>query len=68
MSGLEVLSQLASERSRIPTIIATAQDEPEMRDRCELAGAVAFLVKPYSVDSLLETIRSVVTSNQTISS
>ena len=68
MSGLEVLSRLAGAGLRIPTIIATAQDEPGMRHRCEVAGAVAFLVKPFAVDSLLETIRSVATSKRTIKS
>jgi FixJ family two-component response regulator len=68
MSGLEVLSRLAGAGLSIPTIIATAQNEPGIRHRCELAGAVAFLVKPCAVDSLLEAIRSVATSKQTINS
>jgi FixJ family two-component response regulator len=68
MSGLEVLHRLGGLGFNIPTIVATAQDEPGMRHRCELAGAVGFLVKPFSVESLLETIRSVTTSAQTISS
>jgi CheY-like chemotaxis protein len=68
MSGLEVLSHIAGAGLRIPTIIATAQDEPGMRHRCELAGADAFLVKPFTVNSLLETIRSVTASTQAMSS
>jgi FixJ family two-component response regulator len=58
MSGLDVLRHLAGAGAEIPTIVATAQDEPGMRHRCELAGAVAFLVKPLMADTLLETIRS----------
>lgn len=68
MSGLEVLSRLAGLGLRIPTIVATAQDEQGMRHRCELAGADAFLVKPFTVELLLETIRSLTTSAQTIHS
>jgi FixJ family two-component response regulator len=58
MSGLQVLYHLAVAGLRIPTIIATADDGPGMRHRCELAGAVAFLVKPVMAETLLATIRS----------
>jgi CheY-like chemotaxis protein len=54
---LELLDHLADRGLRIPTIIATAQDEPEVRRRCELAGAVAFLIKPFAADSLREALR-----------
>jgi FixJ family two-component response regulator len=66
MSGLDVLHYLAGAGLGIPTIIATAQGEPGMRHRCELAGAVAFLVKPVMADALLATIRSVVTGKQLV--
>jgi len=66
MSGLDVLHHLAGTGFEFPTIVATAQDEPGMRHRCELAGAVAFLVKPVAADSLLETIRSVAPGKPTL--
>jgi FixJ family two-component response regulator len=66
MSGLDVLHHLAGKGLGIPTIVATAQDEPGMRHRCELAGAVAFLVKPVMADLMLETIRSVAPNKETI--
>jgi FixJ family two-component response regulator len=58
MTGLELLTHLAGTGLRIPTIIVTADDEPGMRHRCQLAGAVAFLVKPVTSDPLLETIKA----------
>ena len=64
ISGLDILSYLAGARLRIPTIVATGQDDPGMRRQCELAGAAAFLVKPVGADLLLYTIRSVTTGEQ----
>jgi FixJ family two-component response regulator len=58
MTGLQLLHSLAGMGLRIPTIVATADDEPGMRHRCKLAGAVAFLVKPVMRDPLLEAIET----------
>jgi len=58
MSGLELLHHLAGMGLSIPTIVMTAQDDPGMRHRCQLAGAVAFLIKPVMKDSLLKAIRA----------
>lgn len=58
MTGLELLHHLVGMGLKIPTIVATARDEPAMRHRCMLAGAAAFLVKPVSLDSLLGAIRA----------
>jgi len=58
MTGLELLHSLAGMGLRIPTIVATADDEPGMRHRCKLAGAVAFLVKPVMSDPLLDAIKT----------
>jgi FixJ family two-component response regulator len=57
-TGLEVLHVLTDNGTRVPTIILTGEDEPERRERCQRAGAVAFLVKPVSVDQLLRAIRT----------
>jgi len=56
MTGQELLHHLGGTKLRIPTIIATAHDEPGTRHRCELAGAFAVLFKPLSLDSLLQAI------------
>ena len=46
MTGVELLQYLADRGIKIPTIIITAQGDARVRERCESAGAVAFLVKP----------------------
>ncbi len=58
MSGLQLQSQLAASRSRIPIIFLTAYDDQEFRRRGMQAGAVAFLGKPFTDEQLLQTIRS----------
>jgi FixJ family two-component response regulator len=65
VTGLELLHHLAGTGLRIPTIVATADDEPGIRHRCKLAGAVAFLVKPVMSDPLLKAIKAAMaTSNR----
>jgi FixJ family two-component response regulator len=60
MSGLELKKQLNQAGIRIPMIIITAHDAPELRDMCEKAGASAFLVKPISTAELLAAVEQAV--------
>lgn len=46
MSGLELLQHLTRLNNQIPTIVITAHSDVGVRERCEAAGAVAFLLKP----------------------
>src|SRR5262249_43551553 len=46
MTGLELLQHLTRNGIEIPTIIITAHDANEVRQRCESAGTAAYLVKP----------------------
>jgi len=46
MTGLDLLLDLTRRRIEIPTIIITAHDEVNMRERCKIAGAIAYLLKP----------------------
>jgi FixJ family two-component response regulator len=64
MTGLELLHHLAGTGLRIPTIVATADDEPGIRHCCKLAGAVAFLVKPVMRDPLLEAIETAMSASE----
>jgi FixJ family two-component response regulator len=59
LSGLEVQRQLAAEGLRVPTIIITADDDPETRERCRLAGSIAYLCKPFDGQTLLNVIDQV---------
>jgi FixJ family two-component response regulator len=56
MTGLELQRHLTRSGVRIPTIVITAHDEAKARERCEQAGAVAFLSKPLRGASLLTAI------------
>jgi FixJ family two-component response regulator len=56
MTGLELQRHLNSIGIRIPTIIIAAHNEAGARERCESAGASAFLSKPLQDTSLLVAI------------
>ena len=56
MSGLELQEQLNGIHSLIPLIFISAHGNEEERARALEAGAVDFLQKPFSEDSLLRAI------------
>ncbi len=56
MTGLELQQRLALKGLQIPTIIITAHDESGMREQCESAGAIAYLLKPVQDTSLFAAI------------
>jgi FixJ family two-component response regulator len=58
MNGLELQSELAAAGHDIPIIFITAYDDKGSRGRAMLAGAVAFLDKPFNDEQLLQTVRS----------
>jgi len=60
MNGLELQSHLAAAGLRIPIIFITAYDTKESRQRAMQAGAIAFLIKPFREELLLQTIRAAV--------
>jgi FixJ family two-component response regulator len=59
MSGLEVQRQLVDLGVRVPTIVYTADDAPELRMRYLAAGVAAYLRKPIAGDDLIEAIERV---------
>jgi FixJ family two-component response regulator len=56
LSGLEVQRQLAAGGVQVPTIVITADDDPDTRERCRLAGSIAYLCKPFDGHTLLMMI------------
>jgi FixJ family two-component response regulator len=56
MTGLELQRHLTRAGIQIPTIVITAHNEAGARERCESAGAAAFLSKPFQDTSLLDAI------------
>jgi FixJ family two-component response regulator len=58
MTGLDLLTHLATAGSRIPAVVLTAHDDNEARRRTLEAGAIAFFGKPFRADALLDAVRS----------
>jgi FixJ family two-component response regulator len=56
MSGLELHQHLTRRGIDIPTIIITAHDDSEVRQRCKSAGTAAYLVKPLQDIALFAAI------------
>lgn len=56
MTGLELQRHLTRTGVQIPTIVISAHNEAGARERCESAGAAAFLSKPLQDTSLLAAI------------
>jgi FixJ family two-component response regulator len=59
MSGLDLQRHLALSRRDIPIIFITAHGSDEsVRARALRGGAVAYLIKPFSEDSLLRAVNT----------
>ena len=56
MSGLELQDRLNAAHFSVPIVFISAHEDEEARARGLRGGAVAFLQKPFSVDSLLRAI------------
>lgn len=54
--GLEVLRRLRVTDSSLPVILSTAMDSREDREAAIEAGADAYLVKPWSLQTLQDTV------------
>lgn len=63
VSGLDLLGQLRGRRfgrgPRTPVVVISADATPESIQRCEQAGAYAFLPKPITASRLLETLAEI---------
>src|SRR5450432_1085943 len=62
LTGLDLQHHLVRVGIKIPTIIITSNNGPEIRERCQAAGAAAFLIKPLSGASLVNAITAAVGS------
>jgi FixJ family two-component response regulator len=60
MDGLQLQRHLTAEGWSVPIIFISAYGNIESRRQAMLAGAVAFLDKPFSDEELLESLRSAV--------
>jgi FixJ family two-component response regulator len=52
MSGMELHGRLVASGNAIPTVLITAYPNDEVQVRALKAGAVGYLVKPFSIEEL----------------
>jgi FixJ family two-component response regulator len=57
ISGLDLQGRLAATDPMIPIIFVSAYGSQEMKDRAMKAGAIDFLGKPFSEETLLDDVR-----------
>jgi FixJ family two-component response regulator len=57
MGGFELKEHLTASESRIPVIFITGHDRFGMEERAMKLGAIAYLRKPFDVQSLLDAIQ-----------
>jgi FixJ family two-component response regulator len=60
LTGLDLQHHLVGAGITIPTIIITSNNERGIRERCQAAGAAAFLIKPLSGAGLVSAITAAV--------
>jgi len=63
--GLELMGKMREMRYRMPVIIITGQPKTESRDTALQKGALGFLQKPFSEESLLDLIEKHETNGAT---
>jgi FixJ family two-component response regulator len=63
MGGLDLQQQLKRSGIRIPTIVITAHGDAGVRERCEAAGTIAFLLKPLQDTSLFAAVDEAIGRN-----
>lgn len=64
MTGLDVQQQLRRLSVQFPTIVYSADDEPEARERYLAAGAAEYLRKPIGGDELVAAITRAIESRR----
>ncbi len=57
--GLSLLSEIRAVHPRVPAIVMTAWDAPEVENRAIASGAAAFLAKPIILQVLKAKIRNI---------
>jgi FixJ family two-component response regulator len=58
-SGIELRHLLKAAGIRVPVIYMTGNEDPAVRKAALDSGCIAFLIKPFSVQDLMEPLKSV---------
>ena len=64
IGGFELQRRLSAGNHSIPIIFVTSYDSDDAKTHATEAGAVAFLCKPFSQESLLQAVRSALASER----
>jgi FixJ family two-component response regulator len=64
MGGFELQQRLAGRNCPIPIIFITSYDNDDVRIRASQAGAVGFLCKPFSQESLFQVVSTALAKQQ----
>ena len=66
MGGFKLQRRLVAGNYRIPVIFITAYDSDDVRSQAFQAGAAGLLYKPFSQESLFQTLRSAMANRHDI--
>jgi DNA-binding response OmpR family regulator len=58
MSGMELARTIKERHPGAPVVLMSTQDSRESRIAARLAGAVAFVIKPFALEALVDLLRS----------
>jgi FixJ family two-component response regulator len=58
-SGIDLRHRLKADGHSVPVIYITASDNPAVRTAALDSGCIAFLIKPFSVQALMEPLKKV---------
>jgi len=58
LSGFELHEHLLKRGIQLPVVFITGQDQPINREKARMAGAVAYLTKPFAAAELIAAVRS----------
>lgn len=56
IDGWQVLDQLHRMGNPVPVVVCSAISDPEDKARAEALGAVAYVVKPFDIDLLVDSV------------
>ena len=59
IDGWQVLEELHAQGDRVPVIVCSAKRDPADIERATRLGAVDYLVKPFDIDRLVDTVVAV---------
>ena len=64
LTGFELCELMKNDPkfSRVPIVIVSARDDSESKEKAILAGATAYITKPFGMDEFIGTIKSLTTA------